>query len=42
MVAAFLKSKSFQTMLRSTVLEVLKSPEGQELLAKVVRKEMNR
>lgn len=42
MVNAFLKSKSFQTMLRTTVLEVLKSPEGQELLAKAVRKELNR
>ncbi len=42
MVNAFLKSKSFQTMLRSTVLEVLRSPEGQELLAKAVRKELNR
>ena len=42
MVTAFLKSKSFQTMLRSTVLEVLKSPEGQELLAKAVRKELGR
>ncbi len=42
MMSAFLKSKSFQTMLRTTVLEVLKSPEGQELLAKAVRKEMQR
>ena len=42
MVSAFLKSKSFQTLLRSTVLEVLKSPEGQELLAKAVRKELGR
>ena len=42
MVAAFLKSKSFQTMLRATVLEVLKTPEGQELLAKAVRKELGR
>ena len=42
MMGAFLKSKSFQTMLRSTVLEVLKTPEGQELLAKAVKKEMNR
>ena len=41
MVAAFLKSKSFQAMVHSTVLEVLRSPEGQELLAKAVRKELD-
>lgn len=34
---ALLKSKSFQSMVRDTVLEVLKSPEGQELLAKALR-----
>jgi hypothetical protein len=42
MVGAFLKSKSFQAMVRSTVLEVLRSPEGQELLSKAVRKELER
>lgn len=42
MVAAFLKSKAFQAMVRSTVLEVLRSPEGQDLLAKAVRKELER
>jgi transcriptional regulator with XRE-family HTH domain len=36
--AALLKSKSFQAMVRDTVLEVLRSPEGQELLAKAARK----
>jgi transcriptional regulator with XRE-family HTH domain len=36
--AALLKSKSFQAMIRDTVLDVLRSPEGQELLAKAVRK----
>ena len=36
--SALLKSKSFQDMVRSTVLEVLRSPEGQQLLAKAVRK----
>ena len=40
--SALLKSKSFQTMVRDTVLEVLRSKEGQELLAKAVRKELNR
>lgn len=40
--SALLKSKSFQDMIRSTVLEVLRSPEGQELLAKAVRRELNR
>jgi transcriptional regulator with XRE-family HTH domain len=36
--AALLKSKSFQAMVRDTVLDVLRSPEGQELLAKAARK----
>lgn len=40
--SALLKSKSFQDMVRSTVLEVLRSPEGQELLAKAVRRELGR
>ena len=40
--SALLKSKSFQDMVRSTVLEVLRSPEGQQLLAKAVRKELDR
>ena len=40
--SALLKSKSFQTMVRDTVLEVLRSPEGQELIAKAVRKQMGR
>ena len=40
--SALLKSKSFQDMVRSTVLEVLRSPEGQQLLAKAIRKELNR
>ena len=42
MVSAFMKSKSFQDLLRTTVLEVLHSPEGQELLSKAIRKEMGR
>ena len=40
--SALLKSKSFQAMVHDTVLEVLRSKEGQELLAKAVRKELNR
>ena len=40
--SALLKSKSVQDMVRSTVLEVLRSPEGQQLLAKSIRKELNR
>ena len=39
---ALLKSKSFQTMVHDTVLDVLRSPEGQELLAKAIRKELGR
>ena len=40
--SALLKSKSFQTMIHDTVLDVLRSPEGQELLSKAIRKEMGR
>lgn len=39
---ALLKSPSFQALLRSAVLEALRSPEGQELLAKAVRRELGR
>ncbi len=34
-------SKSFQDMVRATVLDVLRSPEGQEILARTVRKELD-
>ena len=37
MFSAFMKSKSFQDLLRATVLDVLRSPEGQELIAKAVQ-----
>ncbi len=37
---AFLSSKQFQELLRSTVLDTLRSPEGQEIIARVVRKEL--
>lgn len=39
---SFLRSKQFQETLRSTVLDVLRSPEGQELIARAVRTELNR
>ena len=42
MFSAFMKSKSFQDLLRATVLDVLRSPEGQELIAKAARKEVGR
>lgn len=42
MFSAFMKSKSFQDLLRTTVLEVLRSSEGQELLSKAVQKELKR
>lgn len=36
--SALLKSESFKALVRETVLDVLKSPEGQALLAKAVKK----
>ncbi|MCI9120761.1 MAG: helix-turn-helix transcriptional regulator [Oscillibacter sp.] len=39
---ALLKSPSFQAMMRTAVLDVLCSPEGQELLAKAIRRELGR
>lgn len=39
---AMLGNKAFQELIRSTVLDVLRSPEGQELLARTVRKELDR
>ena len=38
---AFLRSKKFQESLHTAVLEVLRSPEGRELLSKAVRKELS-
>ena len=35
-------SRAFQDMLRSTVLDVLRSPEGQNLLTQAIRKELAR
>lgn len=40
--SALLKSKSFQSMVRDTVLDVLRSSEGQELIAKAVKKELRK
>jgi transcriptional regulator with XRE-family HTH domain len=39
---SFLKSKAFQDMVRETVKEVLRSPEGQDLIAKAVRRELSK
>ena len=39
---SFLSSKQFQELLHATVLDTLRSPEGQELIARVVRKELLR
>lgn len=39
---ALVNSKAFQDMVRATVLDVLRSPEGQELLSRTVRKELDR
>ena len=42
MFSAFMKSKSFQDLLRAPVLDGRRSPEGEELIAKAVRKEVGR
>lgn len=39
---ALLKSPSFQALMRDAALEALRSPEGQDLLAKAVRRELGR
>ena len=39
---ALLKSPAFQSLIRSTVLDVLRSPEGQALLDQAVKKERSR
>lgn len=41
LVEPFLRNPAFQSLVRSTVLEVLRSPEGQEILARVVRRELD-
>ena len=40
MFDSFLTSKKFQETLRAAVLEALRTPEGQEILAKAVRREL--
>ena len=40
--SALLKNKDFQEMVRATVLDVLRSPEGNTILSQVVRKELDR
>ena len=42
MFDAFARNKQFQELLRATVLEVLRSPEGQEILSRTVRRELDR
>lgn len=39
---SFLTNKKFQETLRAAVLDTLRSPEGKELLAQAVRKELGR
>lgn len=39
---AVLQSKGFQDMLRSAVLDALRSPEGQHLLTQTIRKELSK
>lgn len=39
---ALLKSPSFRSLVRSAALEALRSPEGQEFLAKAIRRELGR
>ena len=39
---AVLQSKGFQDMLRTAVLEALRSPEGQDLLTQAIRKELSK
>ena len=39
---AFVRNGEFRQLLRDTVLEVLRSPEGQELLSRTVRRELDR
>ena len=39
---AVLHSKGFQELLRNAVLDTLRSPEGQDLLAQAIRKELSR
>lgn len=40
MLDALISGKKFQESLRAAVLDVLRSPEGQEILTKVIRREL--
>lgn len=40
-LGSFLNNKKFQESLRTAVLDALRSPEGQEILAKAIRKELS-
>lgn len=42
LVDPFLKNKAFQEMVRTVVLDVLRSPEGQDILARAIRRELNK
>lgn len=42
MVQSFLANKAFQDTVRAMVLETLRTPEGQELLSQIVKKELNK
>ena len=38
----FLRNQAFQDLVRDKVLEVLRSPEGQDIVARAVRRELDR
>ena len=40
--AAMVNSKPFQDMVRAALLDILRSPEGEEMISRVVRKELDR
>lgn len=42
LLASLLQNKAFQDTVRAMVLDALRTREGQELLAQIVRKEINR
>lgn len=41
MLDSLLSGKQFRDLLRAAVLDTLSSPEGQELIAKAVRRELS-
>ena len=40
--SAMVNSKPFQDMVRATLLDILRSPEGEEMISRIVRKELDR